>query len=310
MGLIAALRFKLMFGWVAFLRRFASYASGNNIASRTVHLLHPAVGRQRTAWLAGLDAQLGAPQKSHAAWRRHKALVGVTRLQGSYYSQDDTSWIGQCRLDIDGGEHVHAALAQGKGVLGMTYHHHFNMLFCNLVTRLGYPVTTIAMDARENNARYQKFGDRVDRIYTPAEKLSKGGTVILVRPNSTVRPILRAFEANHVVITANDFPEVFDDKNRQDFPFLGTTLSCPTGTVKLAVNKQIPMVAGYLDWLGADRFRMVLRPVSAGTPEDTVETAMTNYLSVLEEMVRNAPGLWEGWKWLGDTRYKIQGTTH
>jgi hypothetical protein len=41
-----------------------------------------------------------------------------------------------------------------------------------------------------------------------------------------------------------------------------------------------------------------------------VETAMTSYLSVLEEMVRNTPGLWEGWKWLGDTRYKIQGTTH
>jgi hypothetical protein len=68
------------------------------------------------------------------------------------------------------------------------------------------------------------------------------------------------------------------------------------------------MVAGYLDWLGADRFRMVLRPVSAGTPEDTVETAMTSYLSVLEEMVRNMPGLWEGWKWLGNTRYKIQDT--
>ncbi len=299
MGVLSAIRFRLMFAWVAFLRRFASYAGGNTIASHTVHFLHPAVGRQRAAWLAGLEAHLADSEKSRAAWRCHKALMGVTRLQGSYYSQEDTRWIDKCQLDIVGGEHVHAALAKGKGVLGMTYHHHFNMLFCNLVTRLGYPVTTIAMDARENNARYQKFGDRVDRIYKHAQKLSNGGTVILIKPNSTVRPILRAFEANHVVITANDFPEVFDDKNRRDFPFLDTILSCPTGTVKLAVKRQIPIVAGYLDWLGGDRFRLVLQSVTEGTPADTVESAMANYLGVLEEMVRNAPGLWEGWKWLG-----------
>ena len=300
MGIFSALRFRLMFAWVAFLRRFASYAAGNAIASRTVHLLHPAVGRQKAAWMAGLDARLVNTGQARAAWRRHKALVGVTRLQGSYYSQDDTAWIRQCDVAFDGAGHVHDALSAGRGVLVMTYHHHFNMLFCNLLSRLGYPVSTIAMDARENNDRYKKFGDRVDRIYAHAEKLSNGGTVILVKPNSTIRPVLRAFENNHIVITANDFPEVFDGKNRKDFPFLDTQLSCPTGTVKLAVKKQIPIVAGYLDWLGGHRFRMILRPVSDGGADMKVKTAMANYLGILEEMVRNEPGLWEGWKWIAD----------
>lgn len=299
MGIFTAIRFKLMFAWVAYLRRFASYATGNNLASRTVHVLHPAIARQKPAYRQGLRGHLEDQVLADAAWRRHKALVGVTRLQGSYYSQDDTRWIEQCVVDIDGADHVHTALALGRGVLGMTYHHHFNMLFCNLMTRLGYPVTTIAMDARENNARYQKFGNRVDRIYQHAEKLSNGGTVILVRPNSTIRPVLRAFENNHVVITANDFPEMFDDKNRQDFPFLDTTLSCPTGTVKLAVKKRIPIVAAYLDWLGGERFRLVIRPVSGGADDMTVDSAMANYLATLEDMVRETPGLWEGWKWLG-----------
>jgi len=297
MGMLAAIRFKLMFAWVAFLRRFLSYASGNSVASRTVYFLHPAIARQKAAFVDGLNAVLNDAGIADSAWRRHKNLVGVTRLQGSYYSQSDTSWIRQCEVEIDGAEHVHAAHAQSKGVLTMTYHHHFNMLFCNLLGRLNLPITTIAMDARDN-ARYQKFGHRIDRIYSHAEKLLNGGTIILVKPNSPVRPILRAFENNHLVITANDFPEVFDDKNRKDFPFLGKSLSCPTGTVKLAVKKQIPIVAGYLTWLGGKRFRLVIRPVSDGSPEMKVKTAMANYLGILGEMVKNEPGLWEGWKWM------------
>lgn len=297
MGFLAALRFKLMFAWVACLRRFAPYAAGNNVAARTVHLLHPAIARQRYAYQAGLTRVLGNPQATHAAWRRHKNLVGVTRLQGSYYSQSDISWINQVEVDIDGEEHVRAAHATDRGMLMMTYHHHFNMLFCNLLARLGHPVTTIAMDARDSE-RYRKFGHRVDRIYAHAEKLLNGGDIILVKPGSPVRPILRAFEKNHLVITANDFPEIFDDKNRKQFPFLGTKLSCPTGTVKLALKKQIPIMAGYLDWLGGKRFRLVIRPVSDGAVEMNVKTAMSNYLAILEEMVKKQPGLWEGWKWL------------
>lgn len=298
MGNFTAIRFRLMFAWVAFLRRFVPYPSANSIAARTIYLLHPAVARQQQAFLAGLRYTLHEPGIAWQAWQRHKNLIGVTRLQSGYYSQDDTSWIRQCEVDIDGAEHIHAAHAHGKGVLTMTYHHHFNMLFCNLLGRLNLPITTIAMDARDNNERYRKFGNRVDRIYAHAEKLLNGGDIILVKPNSAVRPILRAFENNHLVITANDFPEVFDDKNRKDFPFLNSQLSCPTGTVKLAVKKQIPMVAGYLDWQGSNRFRLVIRPVSDGSPDMKVKTAMANYLVILEEMVQKTPGLWEGWKWM------------
>jgi len=297
MNFLTALRFRLMFAWVAFLRRFVSYGTGNNIASWTVCWLHPKVSRQKPAYLSGLNKSLGDNQTVRVAWQRHKALVGVTRLQSSYYSQDDISWINQCDVTIEGAEFIHSAHQVGKGVLTMTFHHHFNMLFCNLLGRLNLPITTIAMSAR-NSAKYQKFGARSDRIYSHAEKHLNGGKIILVEPNSLVRPILRAFENNHLVISANDFPNVYDDKNRKDFPFLDTQLSCPTGTVKLAVKKQTPIVAGYLDWLGGSRFKLVIRPVSDGSENMKIKTAMENYLAILEDMVGESPGLWEGWKWL------------
>lgn len=301
MGILAAFRFKLLFAWVAVLRRLCAYGTGNRVAARTIHVLHPGLARHKAAFLAGLRAVFADPRQVSAAWHRHRALVGVTRFQGSFYAGDDTDWINNCELDISGAGHVQAAHQAGRGVLVMTYHHHFNMLFCCLLGRLGLPVTTIAMDDRDS-ARYRKFSNRVDRIYRHAEKLLNGGEIILVKPNSPVRPILRTFERNHLVITANDFPDIFEDKNRRDFEFLGHDLSCPTGTVKLAVKKQIPIVAGYLEWLDDNRFRMTLKPVSTGTDDMKVKTAMANYLAVLEEAVQKDPGLWEGWKWLGRER--------
>ena len=153
------------------------------------------------------------------------------------------------------------------------------------------------MDDRDNS-RYQKFGSRINRIYRHAEQLLSGGEIILVKPQRLARPILRAFDQGHLVVTANDFPGVFDDKNRKDFSFLNTTLSCPTGTVKLAVKKNIPIVAAYLNWLGGGRFEMVIKPVSDGEETIDVKQAMTRYLTVLETAVQNQPGLWEGWKWI------------
>jgi len=297
MGLLAALRIKLLIVWMNILRLCLPYASANKMAARTIRYFHPAAGKQKPRFTAGLKHHLECDDTIEQAWNRHLALLGVQRFQSTFYAGTDTSWIERCQVDIQGADIIDRLQQQGKGVLVMTYHHHFNMLFCNLLGRLGLPIATIAMDDRGSD-RYQKFSKRVNRIYDHAERLLNGGEIILVKPQSQVRPILRAFEKNQLVVTANDFPDTFDDKNRRDFSFLGTTLSCPTGTVKLAVKKQIPIVAAYLNWNGNERFRLSIHPVSNGEEAMTPESAMENYLGVLETLVNDDPGLWEGWKWL------------
>ncbi len=297
MNVIATLRFKLMFAWAYLLRITLSYSAGNNLASKTIPFFHPRISRQKKAFSAGLGKIFPENKTVEEAWQRHKSLVGLTRFQSSFYAQKNTNWIKQCEVEIHGAEYVREFYAQHKGVLVMTYHHHLNMLFCNLLGRLSLPVTTIAMDAQDNR-QYQKFGGRVNRVYEHAEKHLNGGDIILVKPQRMMRSILRAFEKNHLVISANDFPEVFDDKNRKEFSFLSTRLSCPTGTVKLAVKKNIPIVAAYLNWLGGARFELVIKPVSNGNDEIKVKQAMKCYLSVLQQAVENQPGIWEGWKWI------------
>ena len=298
MGILATLRIKFMLAWATLLRMCLSYPAGNRLASKTIHHFHPFTSRHKPTYLAGLNKVFTGSSKVAAAWHRHLALLGVHRFQSTYYAGNDINWIKQCQLEVLGADVIKEAHLQGKGVLVMTYHHHFNMLFCNLLATLGLPVTTIAMDDRGGDG-YRNFSNRVNRIYNHAERLLNGGDIILVKPQSQVRPILRAFEKNHLVITANDFPNVFDDKNRMDLPFLGTTLSCPTGTVKLAVKKNIPVVAAYLNWDGDERFKLVIRKISDGGEGMPVNTAMSCYLEVLTTMIEEDPGLWEGWKWLG-----------
>ena len=297
MGVLTALRFKLMFAWISLMRLVLPYAVGNNLAALTVPPLHPGLAGQKTAFLAGLNKELKNEDQARNAWKLHKSLVGVTRFQSSFYVWHDTSWINQCQLEINGAESIQEFQRAGKGVLVMTYHHHLNMLFCNLLARLNFPITTIAMDDRDN-PKYKKFGSRINRIYQHAEKILNGGEIILVKPQRLARPILRAFEKNHLVITANDFPDIFDDKNRKTLSFLNTTLSCPTGTVKLAVKKNIPIVAAYLKWLGGNQFEMVIKPVNDGAEEIKVKEAMGRYLAILESMVEEEAGIWEGWKWI------------
>jgi lauroyl/myristoyl acyltransferase len=297
MSWLAVLRFKLMLAWTSLMRIIFPYSMGNNLAALTIPFLHPGIIKHKPDFMLGLDKVFDDKNKAGKTWKRHESLVSVTRFQGSFYSREDTSWIKQCQLEIKGAECIEEFQGAEKGVLVMTYHHHLNMLFCNLLARLNFPVTTIAMDDRDNS-RFQNFGSRINRIYRHAQKLLNGGEIILVKPQRLARPILRAFDKNHLVVTANDFPGVFDDKNRKDFPFLNATLSCPTGTVKLAVKKNIPIVAAYLDWLGGSRFEMVIKPVSDGIEAMDVNEAMARYLSVLEVAIENQPGLWEGWKWI------------
>jgi len=297
MGLLAIVRIRLMYLCAYLLRICLPFKDASPIAVTILPFLHPRLKSQKPAFLSGLSKHSSHSEGAEQSWQRHKALVGMNRFASSYYAQPDMSWLLQLPLEIKGEEHLRALHDLNKGVLVMTYHHHLNMLFCNMLARIGLPVTTIAMDDRDKS-RPGRSMDRVTRIHTHAATMVNGGELLLIKTKQGVRPILRAFEKNHLVISANDFPEVYDDKNRKDFPFLDTTLSCPTGTVKLAVKKQIPIVAAYLNWLGEDRFELIIAPVSDGSEELKVKEAMSSYLGVLENMVQKQSGIWEGWKWL------------
>lgn len=297
MGLFALLRVRLMYLCAWLLRICLPFKAASTLAVKILPFLHPRLKSHKPAFLSGLNKHSKHAEGAEQSWQRHKTLVGLNRLASSYYAQPDMSWLQKLPLEIKGEEHLRALHDLNRGVLVMTYHHHLNMLFCNMLARTGLPVTTIALDDRDKS-RPGRAMNRVSRIHTHAATMVNGGELLLIKPKQGVRPILRAFEKNHLVISANDFPEVYDDKNRKDLPFLGTTLSCPTGTVKLAVKKHIPIIAAYLNWLGEDRFELCLVPVSDGSEEMQVKVVMTKYLGVLEDMVQKQPGIWEGWKWL------------
>jgi len=292
-----AWRRKIMFAWVAFLNGLLPYGAGNRLAARTIRHLHPALSKQQARWLSGLSRAVRDPQAQASAWRDFGKLFGVARLHAGLYAWNDRAWGERCELTISGFENIEQARALGRGALVMTFHHHLNMMFCTLLAGQGVPLNAVAFDNRQA-ARYQQVRARTDSIYLNAEQMLHGGELILVKPQGNARAILRAFQKNQLVSSSFDFPDFFQDKNRLEYPFLDASLSCPTGVVKMAITKQVPILSGYLDWRGGNRFAMVLRPISDGVSDTTVDDAMTQYLAHLEDMVGHKPGLWEGWKWV------------
>ena len=294
-------RYRLMLQVVGLIRQLFSYRLGIRCASAVVKYIHPFLVSQQPDYIRGLHSVFDDRPKVSDAWQVHRSIVGVTQFHTSHYIHSDPNWISHCRLTVHGADKVKQASQSGNGVLVMTYHLHFNMFFCSLLGTLGLPVTTIAMDPRESGM-FSQFGEQAVRMYAGAEKHFQGGRFAMVKPNGQVRPIIRALDENHLVVTANDFPDVFDDKNRKTYPFLNTRLSCPTGTVKLAVKRNCPVVIGYLEWSGGDQFVMhldVINTDSGNDPESQVDLIMKKYLSSLAQVVEHAPGLWEGWKWIG-----------
>lgn len=292
-----AWRRKLMFAWVALLNRLLPYGAANRLAARTIRYLHPALSRQQAPFLSGLARAVAEPKARTKAWRDFGELFGIARLHAGLYASNDRTWGERCDLTITGFDHIEQARALGRGALVMTFHHHLNMMFCTLLAGQGVPLNAVAFDNRQAT-RYQQVRARTDSIYLNAEQMLHGGELILVKPQGNARAILRAFQNNQLVSSSFDFPDFFADRNRLEYPFLDTSLSCPTGVVKMAVTKNVPILSGYLDWRGGNRFAMVLRSISDGTGATSVDAVMTQYIAHLEDMVRQKPGLWEGWKWI------------
>ena len=107
-----------------------------------------------------------------------------------------------------------------------------------------------------------------------------------------VRPVYRALQAGRVVLSANDFPASLAPKRRQILPFLGRTISCPTGSVEIAIQSRAAIVPGFIR---REQGCLVLEfyPELRG---DT-QSIMCAYGKLLEATVRADPGGWEGWKW-------------
>lgn len=279
------------------------YRKGNQVAVKIIKYIHPLLAEKKKQTQPKLIQFLQNSQAADKAWDTYERHAAVSHHHVSYFLQADQEWVSQCQVDFKGTDHIKKALKLNRGLLVMTYHQHYNMLLCILLGRLGYPITSIAMDPKESPL-YEYFSQQSDKMHHNTALHFNSGDYAYVKPKGFIRPIIRAFENQHLVVTANDFPDPFSGNRRITLPFMGTVaeISCPTGSVELAIKKNTPIVIAYLRWKEQNNFELSIEPVSntLSIQENFLSTqqVMQRYISILERIVNIEPGLWEGWKWL------------
>lgn len=223
-------------------------------------------------------------------WDDYLWHSAANTLHTYLYSSMNRDWLGRV-IAVRGEVHLRAAHARLAGVLVLSGHQHSLMLLAVTIGLLGFPIHPILMDPKLTAPDF--LAAYAERAVRDSSAQYNGGSYVLVDySGASVRPVHRALHAGHVVLSANDFPASLAPKRRLMLPFLGRRISCPTGSVEIAIQNGAAIVPGFIK-REHGRLLIEFHPELQG---DT-ETIMHAYAKLLESTVRADPGGWEGWKW-------------
>ncbi len=190
-------------------------------------------------------------------------------------------------IRIEGGEHLDRALAQKKGVIGLTAHFGNFPLISLKFVEMGYKVNVMARPMRD-----PKTGDYVEKLREKA-----GIKTILSYPRrECVNDTIRALRNNEIVIIQMD----------QNFgtggvwvKFFGRLAATPVGPIVFALRTKAVIVPMYIvrEGLGKHCIR-IFPPVDLDIREDKDETVLVNAIKltgIIEEWVKDNP---DHWSWI------------
>lgn len=183
--------------------------------------------------------------------------------------------------EIHGLEHLHAALARGRGVVLTSAHFGSPDLAAQALALRGYPLTAIAEHLKP---------ERLFR-YVWRQRASHG--VKLVPIDKSLRPAFRALRANELVGAVVD--RNVTDQGRL-VEFFGRPARLPDGYVKLALHTGAAVVLSLSRRLGDNTVAVDIEPVievqRTGDQERDIEATMPGVISRFEAYLRRYPEQW------------------
>lgn len=188
------------------------------------------------------------------------------------------------RVEIVGLEHLSAALAHGRGVIGLTLHQGSFEVAIRVAPAVGLPVTVIG----------RPLTNRLLRRDMHAQRTSTGAELILHR--NVAPQMLRALHKGRIVAALND---QYTRRSRGVLvPFFGVRVSTSPGPAVIALRSGAPVVPAACLRIGPDRHRMVIRPALAvpetGDRRQDAEILTAHGNAALEAFIRERP---EQWMW-------------
>lgn len=250
-----------------------------DITGRCAYLL---LARPRTGILSNLAVVTGEATTSPA----------VRALAQTAFATDARNWVDTLRIEdmseqaildaveIEGWEHVPAALAQGRGLVLLVLHLGNVDLVGQVVVARGFGLT-IPVERMEPPCLFDML---------LAQRRSKGINAVPV--DRAPREMLAGLRRGEIVAVAGDR----GDGRRTTVDLFGHPASLPSGAVALARRTGAPLLVGAAVREGDGRFRaFVSAPVpiqSGGRPDEDDRENAQRVAVLLEEAIRRAPGQW------------------
>jgi KDO2-lipid IV(A) lauroyltransferase len=235
-------------------------------------------GRQRRAALdnyaAALERDPSDPEVARVARRafqNYGRMVLDFLLMGNLTKEELIN-----RTDVDGREHLDAALARGRGLVLALPHMGSWDNTGSLGGALGYPITAVT-------ARFP--GSLNDAV---VEKRQRYGLQVLEIGKPAVRAIIQALNANRMVGLVCDQEEGPGVEVR----FFGRRALVPGGPAALALKTGAALIAGYQYMTPAGRHHIHIEAPLSWPDGATKENLMQQIVHRFEDFIRERPDQW------------------
>lgn len=268
----------------------ASYRAGGRVVRAFPPALRHAVatpggtawfwlnGKQRRAALGNYAAALGldpsdpeVARVARRAFQNYGRMVLDFLLMGSLTKEELIS-----RTDIDGLEHLDAALARGRGAILALPHMGSWDNTGSYGGALGYPITAVT-------GRFP--GSLNDAVVETRERY---GLQVLLVGRPAVREIIQALNANRIVGLVTDQEE----GPGVDVRFFGRGAVVPAGAAALALKTGAALMPGYQYVPSPGRHHIHLEAALTWPEGETKENLMQRIVNRFEAFIRERPDQW------------------
>jgi lauroyl/myristoyl acyltransferase len=201
-------------------------------------------------------------------------------------------------VEIQGREHLEAALTAGKGAILCSAHFGSYDSGFSVLHSSGFPVTTIGRWQHKYTNSLSSLERRFwDHIYARPERRHRQRPNIEPWPGRVEVAVqaAAALRANEVVTISIDAPLLDTDRTRAvEVPFLGRQARLLPGVATLARLTGAPVLMGFL-YRSADYRHQVLE-ISAPLPvEGDTATAFSRYAAEVSAAIVRSPAHWRYW---------------
>ncbi|HET9678965.1 MAG TPA: LpxL/LpxP family Kdo(2)-lipid IV(A) lauroyl/palmitoleoyl acyltransferase, partial [Gammaproteobacteria bacterium] len=258
------------------------------LGKRAGRLIHALAGRRQK--LTRYNLAQCFPDKSadeiHSLERAHFEALGIGLFEIALCWWGHTHWLRQ-RVQIEGMEHLQAALRSGNGALLLSAH----VTTLEIGGRLLGLFTPFCLMYRPNNNAALEW----------AISRSRAKHFERVIPRDDVRQLLRSLKENRVVWYAPD--QGFTGKNHVMAPFFNIPAPTNPATSRIARASNAPVLPFYVQRLpGTQGYRLQIDPPLADFPGADPINDATRVNRIIEAQVYLAP---EQYLWMHN-RFKTR----